>query len=219
MLLPVRCCPLARLLCQVLFCALSLVASARLLAAGDPARGKELSYTCLGCHGIEDYKNVYPTYSVPRLMGQHASYIVAALREYRSGERSHGTMHAQASSLSDQDMQDIAAFFADIELKPGAKAIGTPPAKVSQLCVACHGTDGVGITGDYPTLTGQHPDYLARALQEYQRGDRKNAVMPTFMTGLTLAQIDEIADYYAQQAPPLQTVPRRLSFLSAQSAK
>jgi cytochrome c553 len=218
--LPVRCSPPVRLLLQVLFCAVSLIASARLLAAGDPARGKELSYTCLGCHGIEDYKNVYPTYSVPRLMGQHATYIVAALREYRSGERSHATMHAQASSLSDQDMQDIAAFFADPELKPGAAAAGTAPAKVTQLCVACHGKDGVGITGDYPTLTGQHADYLARALQEYQRGDRKNAVMPTFVTGLTLAQIDEIADYYALQAPPLQSVPRRLTFLSsAQSAK
>ena len=80
-------------------------------AAGDAARGKVLSYTCLGCHGIENYKNAYPTYSVPGLAGQHAEYIVAALKEYSSGERSHATMHVQAASLSDQDMEDIAAYF------------------------------------------------------------------------------------------------------------
>jgi len=183
-------------------------------AAGDPVRGKLISYTCLGCHGIENYKNVYPTYSVPRLVGQHPEYIVAALKAYARGERSHGTMHQQAASLSDQDMQDIAAYFSQPQLKPGQPPIGTAPAKVAQLCVACHGKDGVGITGDYPTLAGQYPDYLARALIEYRQGDRKNAVMPTFVAGLTAADITEIADYYAQQRPALGTVARRDSILA-----
>ena len=93
-------------------------------AAGDAANGKVLSYTCLGCHGIEDYKNVYPTYSVPELYGQHASYLIAALKEYRSGERSHATMHMQAASLSDQDIEDIAAYFAGPELKPSKPTVG-----------------------------------------------------------------------------------------------
>ena len=57
-------------------------------AAGDPVRGKTLGYTCLGCHGIETYKNVYPTYSVPKLRGQHAEYLVAALGADRG--RRHG---------------------------------------------------------------------------------------------------------------------------------
>jgi cytochrome c553 len=185
-------------------------------AAGDAANGKVLSYTCLGCHGIDDYKNVYPTYSVPELYGQHASYLVAALKEYRSGERSHATMHMQAASLSDQDIEDIAAFFAGPELKPTKSTVGTPPPKVAQLCVACHGPDGVGIMGDYPTLAGQHADYLARALDEYKHGDRKNAVMPSFMTGVSEAEIVEIADYYSHQTPPLRTEPRRVTILSAQ---
>jgi len=199
-----------------LLTAMALASVAPAFAAGDAARGKELSYTCLGCHGIESYKNVYPTYSVPELVGQHPAYIVAALKEYRSGDRSHGTMHVQAASLSDQDIEDIAVYFAGTELKPTKATVGTPPAKVAQLCVACHGADGVGITGDYPTLAGQHADYLARALQEYKKGDRKNSVMPSFMTAVTDAEVLEIAQYYSEQTPPLRTEPRRQTFLSAQ---
>jgi cytochrome c553 len=185
-------------------------------AAGDAARGKELSYTCLGCHGIESYKNIYPTYSVPELVGQHPEYLIAALKEYRAGERSHGTMHQQAASLSDQDIADIAVYFAGTVLKPGTTSVGTPPPKVAQLCIACHGKDGVGIMGDYPTLAGQHADYLARALEEYKKGDRKNSVMPSFMTGVTDAEVLEIADYYSRQTPALKTEPRRVTILSAE---
>lgn len=79
-------------------------------AAGDAAAGKERFYTCVGCHGIPEYSNAYPTYHVPKLAGQHATYIVSALKAYRSGARKHSTMHAQASSLSDQDIKDIAAY-------------------------------------------------------------------------------------------------------------
>ena len=60
----------------------------------DPHRGKELSYTCLGCHGIDGYRNAYPDYSVPKLEGQNPEYIVAALHGYRDGDRSHLTMHS-----------------------------------------------------------------------------------------------------------------------------
>jgi len=193
---------------------LAIASGAQAFAAGDAERGKLLSYTCLGCHGIDNYKNVYPTYSVPELRGQHAAYLVAALKEYRSGDRSHATMHQQAASLADQDMEDIAAYFAGTELKPTTTLVGTPPAKVTQLCVACHGTSGVGITGDYPTLTGQQADYLARALEEYKRGDRKNPVMPTFMTGVSDDEIEKIAKYYSEQRPALMTVPRRVSLFS-----
>ncbi len=64
------------------------------------------------------------------------------------------------------------------------------------------------MTGDYPTLAGQHADYLARALVEYQRGDRKNAIMQSFVVQLSAADIKAIADFYAAQRPPLQTVRR-----------
>ncbi len=90
--------------------ALSLAASAH--AAGDVEAGRIKANTCMGCHGIPNYNNAYPTYRVPRLGGQHPEYIVAALKEYREGKRAHGTMHAQGMSLSDQDMEDIAAYLA-----------------------------------------------------------------------------------------------------------
>ena len=108
-------------------------------AAGDPSVGEKKFYTCVGCHGIDDYKNAYPDYSVPRLRHQNSGYIISALQEYKSGERPHATMHAQASSLSDEDMQDIAAYLQGTEpVKPSAKIVGSVPPQVAP-CTACHG--------------------------------------------------------------------------------
>ena len=89
--------------------------SAQASASGDAARGAIVGETCMGCHGVTSYSNVYPTYAVPKLGGQHADYLAAALKAYRSGERSHVTMRAQAARLSDQDINDIAAYFASIK--------------------------------------------------------------------------------------------------------
>lgn len=79
-------------------------------AAGNVDAGRVKANTCMGCHGIPNYNNAYPTYRVPRLGGQHREFIVAALKEYREGSRPHPTMRAQASALSDQDIEDIAAW-------------------------------------------------------------------------------------------------------------
>lgn len=79
---------------------------------GDPESGRVKAIPCMGCHGIPGYSNVYPTYHVPKVGGQHAAYLIAALKAYRNGDRSHKTMRAQAATLSDQDMADIAAYFA-----------------------------------------------------------------------------------------------------------
>jgi cytochrome c553 len=94
--------------------ALALTA-ATAFADGDSAAGKVKSQTCMGCHGIPNYTNVYPTYHVPRLGGQHAAYIVAALKAYKAGLRDHDTMHANAAGLNEQDMADIAAYFESIQ--------------------------------------------------------------------------------------------------------
>ena len=88
-----------------------MILSCQTFAAGDAENGKKLAYTCTGCHGIPFYQNTYPRYHVPRLGGQNEAYIVAALKAYRSGERSHPTMQAQAGNLTDQDIADIAAYF------------------------------------------------------------------------------------------------------------
>jgi len=89
-----------------------MILSFQTFAAGDVENGKKMAYTCTGCHGIPFYQNAYPQYHVPRLGGQNEAYIVAALKEYRAGERSHATMQAQAGTLTDQDIADIAAYFA-----------------------------------------------------------------------------------------------------------
>ena len=94
---------------------------------GDAKHGKAISYTCLGCHGIEGYKNAYPMYSVPKLEGQRPEYLAAALHEYKSGDREHLTMHSQASTLSDQDIADIAAYFSGKPLVSQGKPAETPP--------------------------------------------------------------------------------------------
>ena len=77
-------------------------------------KGSVIAYTCTGCHGIPFHQNVYPTYSVPRIGGQSYGYIVSSLQAYRSGERLHPTMQAQANTLSDQDMHDVAAYFVSL---------------------------------------------------------------------------------------------------------
>ncbi len=82
-------------------------------AEGDAEAGRAKAETCLGCHAVEGYYNVYPTYRVPKLGGQSAGYIASALTAYKNGTRAHDTMHANAADLDDQDIADIAAFVAD----------------------------------------------------------------------------------------------------------
>jgi cytochrome c553 len=83
-------------------------------AAGDVEAGKVKAYTCTGCHGIPGYNNAYPSYKVPKIGGQNYVYLVAALKAYRAGDRHHATMELQGKALSDQDIEDIAAYFASL---------------------------------------------------------------------------------------------------------
>jgi cytochrome c553 len=83
-------------------------------AKGDAQVGHALVYTCGGCHGVTGYKNAYPNYHVPRIAGQNYDYLVAALTEYKKGERAHPTMRAQGESLSEQDISNIAAYLSSL---------------------------------------------------------------------------------------------------------
>lgn len=151
---------------------------------GDAAAGEIKAQTCMGCHGIKSYTNAYPTYRVPRLWGQNATYIRSALTSYNLGERSHPTMQVQARALNKQDMADIAAFFST-----GAEPLPTSTAKaeegLSELttklinegafgCGSCHGGNGSpsanNLTGGVPALAGQWDDYLSHALLSYYAG-------------------------------------------------
>jgi cytochrome c553 len=176
---------------------------------GDPAKGKQLFYTCYGCHGVENYKNAYPDYSVPKLRHQQAAYIISALHEYQNGERPHPTMHAQAASLSDQDIADIAAYLQGDPIKPSDKVVGTTP-KQAAACGACHGVNGLGVAAPLdpkpPVLAGQHVDYLEQALTSYHNGRRKNVVMDGMAQLLaTEDDIKAVAQYFASQPSPLDT--------------
>lgn len=92
-----------------------LVAAAGQASAGDPEAGRYTAQTCMGCHGIPGYENVYPTYKVPMLGGQNAEYIIDALEGYRDGSRDHQLMQAHARSLTDEQIRDIAAYFENAE--------------------------------------------------------------------------------------------------------
>ena len=103
---------------RALCCAASVaitVASPSAMAEGDIDNGRLQSQTCMGCHGAPGMRNAYPGYRVPKLGGQHADYIVAALQAYKARLRSHPTMQAQAADLSDKDMADIAAYFSSLK--------------------------------------------------------------------------------------------------------
>ena len=94
---------------------LILVFSDNLYAEQEIDIGKQKSETCLGCHAIPGYNNVYPTYKVPKLAGQHADYITSALKSYQKKERQHKAMHANAMVLSDEDINYIAKYFESLK--------------------------------------------------------------------------------------------------------
>jgi cytochrome c553 len=103
------------------FC-MSLAAAQAAAPAGDPQKGAQKVQMCQGCHGILGWRTAYPeVYRVPKIAGQHPAYIVAALKEYRSGQRSHPSMDAITASLTDQDMADIAAYYSQAPLQTAVK--------------------------------------------------------------------------------------------------
>ena len=91
-------------------------------SAGDAAAGSQKTQMCVGCHGIPGWRTAFPeVYKVPKLGGQHEAYLAKALQEYRSGARSHPSMRAIATSLSDKDIADLAAYYADATAKTASK--------------------------------------------------------------------------------------------------
>lgn len=178
------------------------------VAEGDIASGKVLAYTCLGCHGIESYRNAYPSFRVPRLGGQQDEYLVAALKAYRSNKRPHLTMQAHGNSLSDQDMEDLAAFFQGEEAVLDAvteDSVGGLEA--ARACLACHGEGGDAVIPKPATLSGQQQSYLVHALNQYRDGRRSGTVMIAFAATLSDEDIESLATFYSKQAglhtPPI----------------
>jgi cytochrome c553 len=168
-------------------------------AAGDAGRGKVLAYTCHGCHGIPGYRNAFPNYSVPKVGGQSAQYLISALNSYARGERTHSTMHSQAATLSEQDRADIAAYLQSEVVQPAKQVVGTPPT-ATQTCVTCHGADGAKPAApEYPILAAQYPDYIVQSLREYKNGKRKNPIMAGIVAGVEEKDFAAIAQFFGQQ--------------------
>ena len=168
------------------------------LADGDVEVGKKLSYTCLGCHGIDGYRNAYPSYRVPKLGGQKAGYLEIALRGYRDGTRQHPTMVGQSQSLSDQDIQDLAAYLSSIGTET-VEAGGTQGVSFEKAaaCAACHGQNGISVNAMWPTLAGQHESYLLHALKQYRNGGRGDPVMTAQAALLAEEDLPKLAEYFA----------------------
>ena len=176
--------------------------------AGDPQAGAKKADNCLGCHGVPGYTNVYPTYHVPKLAGQHAEYIIVALAAYQSGERQHKPMEAQAHSLSPEDQADVAAYFASLPSAEGNPQPSVPSvieAKVA-TCVACHGTDGnSSAMPAFPRLAGQKKDYLHYSLKAYKLAQRTNLIMAGIVASLSDEDMRLLSAYYSS-LPGLGTI-------------
>jgi cytochrome c553 len=167
-------------------------------AEDDTAQGRILAYTCMGCHGIEGYRNAYPSYRVPRLGGQKSGYIKAALTAYRGGSRQHPTMQAQAGSLSDDDIGVLATYFeSQASTNDDVDADDVAGFAPAALCVTCHGVAGAGVAPQPPVLAGQQQDYLEHALHQYKDGKRTGNIMAGFAANLSDDDIATLATFYA----------------------
>ena len=180
--------------------------------AGDADRGEVLGQTCTGCHGLPGAFNAQPAYHVPKLGGQNADYLEIALQGYRRGTRGHDTMQAQASTLSDQDIADVAAYFERFEAEAETGRTRASVARIeagrtkAATCVACHGPEGVAAAAQWPTLAGQHETYLIAALGQYKDGSRVDLVMNPLIGPLDDASLEELAAFFAAQ-PHLHNTP------------
>jgi cytochrome c553 len=190
--------------------------------APSAAAGEKKAAMCIGCHGIPGYQASFPEiYKVPMIAGQNAKYIVTALNAYKKGDRKHPTMRAIATSLSDQDMADLAAFY-ETENKAGDATLAAAPAPsaaVAELlkkgnCASCHGENfSKPIDPAYPKLAGQHADYLYYALKAYQTDKnpqvgRNNPIMMGMARPFTHAELKALTAYLASMPSQLATVPQ-----------
>ena len=173
---------------------------------GDAEQGAALAATCAGCHGVPGSRNAYPSYHVPKLGGQNPDYVEVALQGYRRGTRSHPTMQAQAATLSDQDIADLAAYFVGREGEPeiGKSDAGEVEVQAGRrkavACLQCHGEIGIAeTTTPWPHLAGQHGSYLEQAMLEYQTGARSDLLMGPLVAGLDEQTIAELAAYFSAQ--------------------
>ncbi len=191
---------------------------------GNAASGQAKASMCVGCHGIGAYMASFPeVHKVPKISGQNAKYLAAALAAYKSGERKHPSMRGIAGSLSDQDMADLAAFYSASGVVDGQVIAEVPnkkptPAVEALLnkagCAGCHGANyAKPIDPAYPKLAGQYSDYLYVALKSYkteknQYIGRSHPVMSAFAKQYSNSELRLMANYIGSLNGDLRTVPQ-----------
>lgn len=201
--------------------ALATVFGAFAAQAQDVNAGQKKIAMCIGCHGIPGYQASFPEiHKVPMIAGQNAKYIVSALQAYAKGDRKHPTMRGIATSLTEQDMNDIAAYYEQQAKLPAvAESVPAAPANVAELltkgaCVSCHGANfSKPIDPTYPKLAGQHADYLTVALKAYKTEKngtvgRSNGVMAGQVKQFSNAELKAIASYIGSLPTEMATVPQ-----------
>jgi cytochrome c553 len=178
--------------------ALAFAAAAAADVAPDAAAGRDKSRMCAGCHGIPDYRIAYPqVYSVPRLGGQEPGYIGKELQSYRSGARKHITMEGMAAQLSDQDIADIAAYYALAQPQSHGDIDISGRKKAEEACAACHGPEGGKPTfPGAPVLAGQQYDYLVHELDAFRDGTRTGP-MQGIAKSLSADEMRALSRYYS----------------------
>jgi len=189
---------------------------------GDKTAGSMKVQMCIGCHNIPGYQASFPeVFKVPKIAGQNAKYIEAALVAYRKGDRKFPTMRSIAASLTDQDIADVAAFYSELGKggeKEAARTPVTPPSDVAKVlaqanCASCHGADfNSPIDPSYPKLAGQYADYLYAALKAYQTSNnphvgRNNAIMMGMARPFTHNELKTVSKYLASLPGDIKTVP------------
>ena len=184
---------------------------------GNAKAGEGKIAMCIGCHGITGYQASFPeVYKVPMIGGQNEAYIVSALNAYKKGERKHPTMRGIADPLSDQDMADVAAFYAGHGKAKEGKAKEANAAVTALLqkgaCFSCHG-EGFSkfIDFSYPKVAGQYSDYVFRALQSYKTENnpligRSNGVMAGIAKQFKNDELQQLAKYIGSLDSEMQVV-------------
>ncbi|GGY09120.1 c-type cytochrome [Paludibacterium paludis] len=173
---------------------------------GDPIKGKQIAETvCAACHGADGNSVAAAN---PVLAGQSQAYLVTQLKAFKGGVRKNPTMLGMASTLSENDMQNVAAWFSAQPAKPrqaadktqmelGKKIYRTGNAATHvPACMACHGPSGAGLPDQYPRLGSQHAGYVAKQLTDFKaNADRKNATMYDIASRLSDAEMKAVSEY------------------------
>jgi cbb3-type cytochrome c oxidase subunit III len=177
-------------------------------AQPDPAKGQAIStQICGACHTADGSRG---SPANPIIAGQHPQYLVKQLQEFKSGTRNNPVMKGFASTLSDDDMRNVAAFYASKSAKPGfakdkelvrqGERIwrGGIADKAVPACAGCHSPNGAGIPAQFPRLAGQHADYTEAQMNAFRSGLRGNsAQMSAIAARLSDREIRAVSDYVA----------------------